>query len=226
MSRRVLITGGNRGIGLALVEAFNAASDDVYVLCRHVSEKLRDLGVHSVSPVDVTSLQSLKDAQQRLRDVRFDIIINNAGIMVREMAMKDGNEEELYSNRLRQFEVNALGPLNVVSVFLDTLKSSGKLIMITSRMGSIADNSSGGSYGYRMSKAALNAASKSLAIDLKDRGIAVGIIHPGWVQTDLTDFSGLLTVEESAQNIMVQIDSLSLESSGSFMHCQGEVLSW
>ena len=100
------------------------------------------------------------------------------------------------------------------------------MALITSRMGSIADNDSGGSYGYRMSKSALNAAGKSLALDLASAGIAVGLFHPGWVSTDMTNHNGQISAEQSASMLLARIDRLNQENSGTFWHANGEVLPW
>jgi len=106
------------------------------------------------------------------------------------------------------------------------LKAGAKIALVTSRMGSIADNDSGGSYGYRMSKAALNAAGVSLARDLQARGIAVAILHPGYVRTDMTGHSGLIDVDEAVNGLLERIDELNLDNSGSFWHRNGELLPW
>lgn len=126
-----------------------------------------------------------------------------------------------------QFEVNALGALRVTHALLPKLKPGAKIVLMTSRMGSIGDNTSGSSYGYRMSKVALAMAGKSLALDLKPRGIAVAILHPGLVQTRMTNFSsGGITPEQSVKGLLARIDQLTLENSGTFWHANGEVLPW
>ena len=125
-----------------------------------------------------------------------------------------------------QFEVNAMGPLRVVEALLPRMGEGGKIAIVTSRMGSIADNSSGASYGYRMSKAAANMAGATLAHDLRERGIAVCLLHPGWVQTDMTGGAGHIGPAESARGLIVRIDALDLESSGGFWHQDGQRLPW
>jgi NAD(P)-dependent dehydrogenase (short-subunit alcohol dehydrogenase family) len=116
--------------------------------------------------------------------------------------------------------------LLITQALLGNLDEGSKVGIITSRMGSIADNDSGGSYGYRMSKAAVNAAGKSLAIDLKPRGIAVGILHPGWVRTDMTGRNGLIDANESAKGLLARMDELNLDNTGTFWHANGELLPW
>ena len=106
------------------------------------------------------------------------------------------------------------------------MSQGSKVGIITSRMGSIADNDSGGSYAYRMSKAAVNAAGKSLSIDLKPKGIAVAILHPGWVRTDMTGHGGLIDADESAKGLLDRMAELNLDNSGTFWHMNGEVLPW
>ena len=122
--------------------------------------------------------------------------------------------------------MNALGALRTVHALLPRLHEGSKIALITSRMGSIADNGSGAYYGYRMSKAALNAAGKSLALDLKARGVAVALLHPGMVRTEMTGGHGNLGPEEAAAQLVQRIEALSLENTGTFWHANGEVLPW
>ena len=119
-----------------------------------------------------------------------------------------------------------MAPLRITSSLLDKLKAGSKVIMITSRMGSIEDNTSGGYYGYRMSKAALNMAGMSLANDLSRRNIAVGLVHPGFVSTRMTGYGGLIEPPESAKNIIQTIDKISMDNTGAFLHAEGEELPW
>lgn len=123
-------------------------------------------------------------------------------------------------------EINAYAPLRVCETLLTHLKSGSKIANITSRMGSIADNDSGGRYGYRASKAALNAFGKSLAMDLKPKGIAVAQLHPGYVKTRMVNFGGVISPEEAAAGIVARIDALTLDNTGSFWHSNGEELPW
>ncbi len=125
-----------------------------------------------------------------------------------------------------QFRVNAMGPLLVTQILLDQLKKGGKIALITSRMGSMSDNSSGGYYGYRMSKAALNAAGVSLACDLKDKDIAVAILHPGYVQTEMVSYGGDISASTAAQRLNQRIEELDMTNTGTFWHSNGEILPW
>ncbi len=216
----VVITGANRGIGLELTRRY-AANNHVFALCRQSSPELNSLpGVTVIDQCDVSSTDSITRAAS-LCPPTIDILINNAGIL-RRVSLESLNEDLIY----KQFDINAVGPLRVSNAFLNSLKKDSKIILITSRMGSIDDNSSGSHYGYRMSKAALNMAGKSLAIDLHSQGISVGIIHPGWVKTDMTGQTGHYTVGQAAEQIIARINELSLNNSGSFWHSDGSELPW
>ena len=131
-----------------------------------------------------------------------------------------------FSSIQEQFQVNTIAPLKVAIALSNKIKPGGKLAFITSRMGSIADNSSGGSYGYRASKTALNMFVKSLSVDLRDQEIAVAALHPGWVKTRMTNDKGLINTKESAEGLLARIEELSLENTGGFWHTNGECLSW
>ena len=217
----IVITGVNRGIGLAIARVYRKRGDRVIALCRHASDALRASGAGIVEGVDVTSPEALERAALEVESV--DVLIANAGVLSNEPLRSVGDDRDRIE---RQFAVNALGPLLTVHVFADKLVRGAKVALITSRMGSIADNSSGGSYGYRMSKAALNAAGRSLAIDLAPRGIAVGLLHPGYVRTDMTGGRGNVEAAEAAAMLVERIDELNASNSGSFRHANGEALPW
>ncbi len=155
-----------------------------------------------------------------LGDTQVDVLINNAGIFENE-TFDDLDLDQIR----RQFEVNALGPLQVTSALQHHLGKGSKIIIMTSRMGSIDDNGSGSFYGYRMSKAALNMAGVNLAHDFRSKGIAVAILHPGMVATEMTGRNGI-PVSESAQGLIARIDELQLADSGGFWHANGERLPW
>ena len=224
MSQTVLITGTNRGIGLELCTQLKQRGMNVIATCRHSSPALNALGVEVIENVEVSDLQSLANLVDTLGDRRIDWLINNAGI-ADGIAMDDLDEESVASC-IRMFKVNSLGPLLTTQALVNNLGEGSKVGIITSRMGSMADNDSGGSYGYRMSKAAVNAAGKSLSIDLKPHGIAVGILHPGWVRTDMTSHNGLIDTDESAAGLIARMDELNLENTGSFWHTKGDLLPW
>jgi NAD(P)-dependent dehydrogenase (short-subunit alcohol dehydrogenase family) len=221
MSKTALVTGANRGIGLELCKQLQDKDWTVIGACRETSDELEALGVRVETGLDVTSDRSVADLRRRLEGVRLDLLINNAGILSRESL------EDLDFERMRrQFEVNSLGPLRVTHALLENLGEGCKLALITSRMGSIGDNTSGARYGYRMSKAALNIAGVSLSHDLKSRGVAVAILHPGFVRTGMTNFEGLINSSEAAAGLIARIEELTLEASGGFWHENGERLPW
>lgn len=221
MKPNALVTGANRGIGLELVKQLKQKGYQVWAVCRTASDELRKLDVHIIDGVDVTNESELQKMVQQIPDHSLDVVINNAGIL-EEDRFFDFQVDDL----LAQFKVNAVGPLLVTKSLHKKMKSPSKIAMITSRMGSIADNTSGSYYGYRASKAALNAFAKSLSIDLKADKIAIGILHPGFVQTDMTNHNGDRTPENSAANLLKRVDELSLANTGTFWHCDGEKLPW
>ena len=217
-----LITGTNRGIGYEYCRQLHARGDVVVAACRKPSQQLEGLGVRIEAGVEITSDGSIARLKQRLRSLPIDVLIHNAGIL-ESTNLKDFDPESVR----RQFEVNAIGPLRVTHALMDHLLPGAKVILMTSRMGSIDDNSSGGSYGYRMSKVALCMAGKSLAIDLKSQGIAVALLHPGLVRTRMTGFTDQgITPEESVDGLLARIDNLNLENSGTFWHANGKILPW
>ncbi len=217
-----LVTGTNRGIGLEYCRQLKQRGDRVIAVCRTASTELEALGVELETGVDLTDAVAVDALAERLSGQTIDVLINNAAIVERFGLANLG----LDSLR-RQFEVNAIAPLTFTKALLPCLTSGSKVALMTSRMGSITDNSSGGSYGYRMSKVALSMAGKSLSHDLKPQGIAVAILHPGLVQTRMTNFtpSGI-TTEASVQGLLARIDGLNLDNTGSFWHANGEVLPW
>jgi NAD(P)-dependent dehydrogenase (short-subunit alcohol dehydrogenase family) len=221
----VLITGANRGIGLALCRLFKDRGDTVIAVCRTTSAELAALGVDVVDGIDGRSDEAVAKLGQRVADRRLDVLVLNAGILNHDGVSQLEPALDLDSVR-EQFEVNALAPLRVARQLVPRLGKGAKIALMTSRMGSIGDNGSGGSYGYRMSKAALNAMGMSLARDLKSRGIAVAILHPGYVRTDMTGGSGNVEPAEAARMLMERIDGLDLENTGTFWHANGERLPW
>ncbi len=217
-----LITGANRGIGLELVRQLKNRGEDVIATCRVSSPELDCMSVRVETGVDITSGDSVIKFREKLKGQNIDVLIQNAGVAESNSLVNLDPESILY-----QFKVNALSPLCFVHTMLSHLHNSSKIALITSRMGSIEDNSSGGSYGYRMSKVALSMAGKSLSVDLKDRGIAVAILHPGLVSTRMTGFSTRgIQPEESVKGLIDRIDDLNIDNTGTFWHANGEVLPW
>jgi NAD(P)-dependent dehydrogenase (short-subunit alcohol dehydrogenase family) len=219
----VLVTGADRGIGQALCLQLHKRGENVIAACLGNSPLLEGLGLRVERQIDVTSEAAVKNLAAHLAGTRLDVLLNNAGVL------RDGGLGVLdFADLRRQVEVNALGPLRVTEALLPCLGPGSKVAIITSRVGSLTDNTSGGLYGYRMSKAAANMAGVSLARDLKGRGIAVILLHPGMVRTELTKGMGgeFIEPEEAARGLLARIDELTLESTGSFRHANGELLPW
>lgn len=221
MSNNVVITGANRGIGLAMCTHFKAQGDKVFALCRNSSTDLEELNVNVIEGIDVASDIGVENMVAALSNVDIDVLVCNAGIL------RDESLSQLNVDTIReQFEINALAPLRVVATLQANLNEGAKVALITSRMGSISDNTSGGRYGYRMSKAALNAAAMSLSHDLASKKIAVGIYHPGYVQTEMVNYGGDISASDSAKKLVGLINQLTQDQSGVFKHSNGSVLPW
>ncbi|MEL4897377.1 SDR family oxidoreductase [Crocosphaera sp. Alani8] len=217
-----LITGANRGIGLEYCRQLKQRRHNVIAVCRKASAELKELDVSIETGVDVTSDADIKRLVKKLDNRQLDVLINNAAIVER-FSLSDLDVNSIR----RQFEVNSLAPLKITHALLPNLRPGSKIVLMTSRMGSIEDNTSGGSYGYRMSKAALCMAGKSLSIDLKSKNIAVAILHPGLVKTRMTNFNpNGITTEQSVKGLIARIDELNLENTGTFWHSNGEILPW
>jgi len=215
-----LVTGANRGIGLELCRQIIAQGDQVIATCRQASEGMKAPGITIIENVDVTSDASVDQLAGQLAGQKLDVLINNAGILTHE-TLADLDFERIR----RQFEVNTLGPLRVSKALLPNLSRGSKIAIISSRVGSIGDNGSGGIYGYRISKAAVNMVGVNLSLELKEQGIAVVLLHPGLIATEMTSFHGDLP-EVAAKGLLAQIDQLRLGNTGSFWHANGEVLPW
>ena len=216
-----LVTGANRGIGLEYCRQLKSRGETVVAVCREASDELRGLDVRIEQVPDLSQQQSISDLVARLNGLEINAAILNAGIN----HVMDLNSLDPVSIR-QQFDVNALAPLLLANALIPSMSSGGKFLFMSSRMGSIQDNSSGGEYGYRMSKAALNSAVKSLSIDLKDQGISVGVLHPGMVQTRMNLTSDGIPPEEAVANLLNRVDQLSLQTTGTFWHADGTVLPW
>jgi len=215
----IVITGANRGIGLQLASQLSQ-ENEVIALVREASPALNALDVEVIEGVDVAD-DDLSGLPDLLGHRQIDVLINNAGVLRRTGL----DELDLDAVRL-QFEVNALGPLKVTHALLSLMSRGTKVAHVTSRMGSVADNDSGSHYGYRMSKAALNMAAKSMSVDLAQRGISVCVLHPGWVRTDMTSHNGLIDADESAAGLIQRINQLTPETTGYFWHQNGDELPW
>ena len=210
------------GIGLEFCKQLKNKGNNVIATCRNSSEDLNSLGVEIIEDVDISSEKSISILKNRIRGRKIDCLINNAGIA----DYNSLDSLDLKSIR-RQFEVNALSPLSFTKELLSFLNKGSKIAFITSRMGSIEDNTSGGSYGYRMSKVALSMAAKSLSLDLIRKEVYVAILHPGLVSTRMTGFTknGISTIE-SVTGLLKIINNLNKNNSGTFWHSNGEILPW
>ncbi len=215
-----LVTGANKGIGLQICDQLAARGDEVIAVCRSSSADLRDLGLSIIEEIDVSEPEAVLRLKSELGDKKIDVLLNNAGILHGDSF---GNLN--YEDMLLQFRVNSLGPLRVTEALADNIVDGGKVGIVSSRVGSIADNGSGGYYGYRASKAAVNQIGMNLTHELKPRGIAVALLHPGMVATTMTGGQGI-DPAKAAGGLIDRMDALTLETSGHFWHAEGYELPW
>ncbi len=228
-----LITGANRGIGLEFVRQYATDGWRVFACCRSpvAADALNHLAAQypdrvTIYPLDVANHQQIEQLAQTLSKQSIDLLINNAGVY--PPGQGDAFGEMDYDAWAHAFEVNAMAPLRMVEAFIQHISSSQlkTIITVTSKMGSIADNRGGGSYGYRSSKAAVNIVMKSLSIDLSASGITAVLLHPGWVRTDMGGPSGLISAEQSVTGMRHVISQLKFEDSGKFYAFDGQVVPW
>ena len=218
--KKVLVTGCNRGIGLQLCTQLHARGDEVVGVCRSASTEVSSLGIRLIDGIDISEGEDVSALAKSLDGESIDILINNAGIL-----RSDTLESVDYDVMLEQFRVNTLGPLRVTRALLPNLHDGSKVAIVSSRVGSIDDNSSGNNYGYRVSKVAVNMVGTNLRHDLEPKGIAVALLHPGLVATDMTGGQGV-TPAESAKGLIARIDDLNLDNTGTFWHAEGYELPW
>ncbi|WP_020563417.1 SDR family oxidoreductase [Methylosarcina fibrata] len=224
----VLVTGANRGLGLEFCRQYAADGWRVLACCRHpdTAVGLAELPGVSVHALDVSDFKRIDNLALALRDTPIDVFINNAGVYGDSLGHAFGHLD--YEAWTQALKINSQAPVKMAEAFLPHLKRSEKklLVSITSQMGSIADNGSGGSIMYRTSKAALNAAMKSLAIDLEEQGIGVVLLHPGWVKTDMGGEHALIEPAESIAGMRRIIEDFTFEQSGVFLKYDGSSLPW
>ena len=216
----ILVTGCNRGIGLELARQLHDRGDTVIGVCRQGNPDLVGLGIRIIDGIDVTSAAGVAALADAIGDAPLDVLINNAGILRRDQF---GDID--YDEMQEQYAVNALGPLRISEALADNLREGSKVAIVTSRVGSIEDNGSGGNWGYRASKAAVNMIGINLMHELRPRGIAVALLHPGLVATDMTGNHGI-PAAESAGGLIARIDELNLGNTGTFWHAEGYELPW
>ncbi|OUR94074.1 short-chain dehydrogenase [Halobacteriovorax marinus] len=221
MSRTVVITGATGGIGLELCKRYLDHGDHVIAIVRKATDELTELGTTVIEGIDLIDASSVDQVKEKLNSKTIDILINNAGLFENESLPL--SEDDFESIR-KQFEINTLAPLRLTNALIENFTTDSKVAMMSSRMGSIADNSSSNYYGYRMSKCALNMASKNLSIELKGKGVSLAILHPGFVITKMTNFQGDITPEVASWGLFKVIQNLTLENTGGFWHSNGETL--
>lgn len=217
--KTILITGANRGIGLELSRQLTERGADVIGVCRSASAELDKLDVEVIDGIDVSSEKDVAQLARELDGRAISWLVNNAGILAVD-SLDDLDFEAIE----RQFRVNTLGPLRVSCALRPNLRPGSKVFVITSAMGSIGDNTSGGNYGYRISKAGVNMAFKSLSVDLKGDEIGVFMLHPGYVSTDMTRHKGDVLPEQSARGLIERMQELDIEHTGTFRHARGHDL--
>lgn len=221
-----LIIGASRGIGLEIVKQLCARGDEVLATVRStVPAELESSGAQIHQGVDVTRHETLRTLADNLAGRPLEWVLVVSGLMSIQR-LGELNESAVESIRA-QFEINTLGPLMAAETLTPLIGKGGKFGIVTSRMGSISDNTSGNNYGYRMSKAAVNMAAVSLAQDLQPRGINVALLHPGWVRTDMTGHNGLIDPPESAAALIERMENIGPDESGCFWHAPNqEILPW
>jgi len=222
----VVITGANRGIGLSLAAKFKQQGYNVIATARKPlkAKALNQLGVQ-VEQLDIADQTSVDALKLKLKNQSVDILLNNAGIM----GHGTKEFEDLKIERLGQvFEVNSLGALRVTQALLPNLQKGKRKIVasVSSRMGSIEENTSGGGLGYRASKSALNSFNKSLSIEFASQGFVFVVLHPGWVRTDMTSDKATYSTKESADNLYQVVSKLRQEDNGKFYDLLGQSVAW
>ena len=225
----VLITGTNRGIGLKFAEEYSKLGWHVIATCRNPShanklnQLAKDFGSIEIYPLEVSNSDQIHELADALKNKPIDVLINNAGIH-RSCTMGSINKQAW----LESFTINSIAPYEVTIHLLDNILQGSlkKVISITSKMGSIDDNTSGGSYIYRSSKTALNSIMRSLEHDLGHQGIATLTLHPGWVRTDMGGMGAWINVDESVAGMMKQIEKLNLSNAGRYVDYAGKKINW
>ena len=223
-----LITGANRGLGLEFAKQYAADDWKVIATCRRpdAAEALAALeGSIQIYPLDVTDFARVEQLARKLSGEAIDLLINNAGGSGPRVTTYNSVDYAAWSEVLR---VNTMAPLKMSAAFVDHLArgQDRKIVTISSKMGSMADNTSGGAYIYRSSKAAVNAVMKSLSMDLRDQNVIVVVLNPGWVRTEMGGPGATIDAFESVAGMRDVIDNLSIEDSGRFLHYDGTEISW
>lgn len=226
---QVLITGANRGIGLEFVRQYAEAGWNVIACCRDLAQATGLQELVTTYPdiqayaLDVADFAAIEDLAATLKGVKIDVLINNAGVYPHS-DLEHADPE----NWLHAFKVNSMAQFKMATAFMPHVAASQlrKMVTLSSKMGSLDDNTSGGSYIYRSSKVAANMVMKSLAIDLKPYGIAVATLHPGWVQTEMGGPDALIDTRTSVSGLRQVIEDLNLNNSGRFVAYDGKLINW
>ncbi|CAM2006245.1 SDR family oxidoreductase [Acanthopleuribacter pedis] len=230
--KTVLITGANRGIGLEFVKQYLQEGARVLATCRDPQKAkaltaLKEMGDLQVAALDVTQPEQVDAAAERWRDQKIDLLLNNAGVYGPRNSFGANDIEADMAAWETVFRVNTMAPLRVALAFQNQVAAAkGTMAFITSKMGSIADNTSGGSIIYRTSKSALNMTVKSLSIDLAPRGISCVLFHPGWVLTDMGGPNALIDVTTSVGGMRAKIDQLTTKDRGKYFNYDGREIPW
>lgn len=228
----VLITGANRGIGLEFTRQYAQADWQVYATCRtpEFAYDLKQLIVTTskniqVLPCDVTNAKQIAALKESMHGQSLDILINNAGVLGPKEQSFGQIDVGAWDYTMR---VNTFAPLKILEALTENLVAGKRRLVVnlTSRMGSIADNNSGNYYLYRSSKAALNAVTRSAALDLAPQGIIVVALHPGWVKTDMGGDDAEIDVNQSVTQMLQVINQLTHQDSGKFLDLTGTELPW
>ena len=224
----VLITGANRGLGLEFARQYAADNWRVIATCRKptlASKLLQIRGDITILPLDVTDFSAIEATSEILQAEKIDVLLNNAGVYDSNKKGLCKTDFDLWATMLH---INVLAPLKIIESFTPQVTSSDKkmIVSISSLLGSISANDSGGQYAYRSSKAALNSVNKSLSVDLAGKGVISIVISPGWVRTDMGGPEATIGPVESVAGIRTVIDSLQPEDTGNFFNFDGSCINW
>ncbi|MGH8507315.1 MAG: SDR family oxidoreductase [Gammaproteobacteria bacterium] len=232
MRDTVLITGCNRGLGLEFVRQYAQAGWRVFATCRNPEQAMALNLIASASQeritvhrLDITNRKQINDVVSAIGETPIDLLLNNAGIDGQRNSQFGATDEARW---LEAFRVNSIAQLKIMEAFIGSIARGKKrmIVCVGSKMASMSENSSGGSYVYRSTKAALNAIVRSAAIDLRSKDIAVVVVHPGWVRTDMGGLNAQIDAADSVRRLRVLVDKITLADSGKFLNMDGTLITW